>query len=247
MASPRTGAPRPGDRRARSRPSLQGIADLPARDRAYHDLRYRILTGRLAPGTTLLETELAALLSLSRTPVREATIRLAEEGLIAIRPRHGITVRSLTLNDVRDILDVLSALEIRAVELVARRGLARADHDRLLHLMDRMERATEAGDIAQWSEMDDDFHSTVAGLCGNDRLLSTLDEYWSQQYRPRMMIVPLRPKPTQSNIEHRRIVEALAAGDVEAARLAQQQHRARADRQQLDLLRDRLADGADRA
>ncbi|TRW99728.1 GntR family transcriptional regulator [Paracoccus sp. M683] len=226
---------------------MAGIAGLPARDRAYHDLRYRILTGRLAPGTTLLETELAALLSLSRTPVREATIRLAEEGLIDIRPRHGVTVRSLTLNDVRDILDVLSALEIRAVELVAKRGLGPEEHGRLLHMLDRMERLTEAGDIAQWSDMDDDFHSAVAGMCGNGRLLSALDEYWGQQYRPRTMIVPLRPKPTLSNIEHRGIVEALAAGDPEAARLAQQRHRARADQQQLDLLRDRLADGAEGA
>ncbi|AUH35326.1 GntR family transcriptional regulator [Paracoccus tegillarcae] len=221
---------------------MSGIAAMPARDRAYHDLRYRILTGRLAPGTTLLETELAALLSLSRTPVREATIRLAEEGLISIRPRHGITVLNLTLSDVRDILDVLSALEIRAVELVALRGLSDAEHDGLLQLLDRMERLTEAGDIAQWSNLDDDFHSSIAALCGNARLLRTLDEYWGQQYRPRMMIVPLRPKPTQSNIEHRRIVQALADRDAEAAREAQQKHRARADRQQLDLLRGRMAD-----
>lgn len=240
MARPKD-AP-PVTRRARQRPSLAGLTAMPARDRAYHDLRYRILTGRLAPGTTLLETELAALLSLSRTPVREAAIRLAEEGLIDVRPRHGITVRSLTLTDVRDILDVLSALEIRAVELVAQRGLTTPQHDQLTHLLDRMERATRSGDIAQWSDLDDDFHSTIAMICGNDRLLSTLDEYWAQQYRPRMMIVPLRPTPTQSNIEHRQIVDALAAGDPEAARLAQQQHRARADRQQLDLLRDLLAD-----
>lgn len=216
-----------------------------ARDRAYHELRYRILTGRLAPGTTLLETELAALLSLSRTPVREATIRLAEERLITIRPRHGITVRSLTLNDVRDILDVLSALEIRAVELVAARGLSTSEHDRLSALMDRMERVTEDGDIAQWSDLDDDLHSAIASLCGNERLLGTLDEYWGQQYRPRMMIVPLRPKPSLSNAEHRRIVAAIAARDVEAARKAQQDHRDRADRQQLDLLRGRLADGGE--
>ena len=53
------------NRATRPRPTLSGVEHMPARDRAYHDLRYRILTGRLAPGTTLLETELAALLSLS--------------------------------------------------------------------------------------------------------------------------------------------------------------------------------------
>ena len=59
------------------------------------------------------------LLGLSRTPVREAAIRLAEEGLVSIRPRHGITVVDLTLVDFRDILDVFSALEVRAVALAA--------------------------------------------------------------------------------------------------------------------------------
>ena len=108
------------NRATRPHPTLSGVEHMPARDRAYHDLRYRILTGRLAPGTTLLETELAALLSLSRTPVREAAIKLAEEGLVSIRARHGITVRDLSLRDVADILDVFSALEIRAVALVAR-------------------------------------------------------------------------------------------------------------------------------
>lgn len=244
MARPRKPGtpPQPAPRRARPRPTLSGIANLPARDRAYHDLRYRILTGRLAPGTTLLETELAALLSLSRTPVREATIRLAEERLITIKPRHGITVRPLTLNDVRDILDVLSALEIRAVELVAQRGLTESESDLLYQMLDRMERVTDANDIAQWSDLDDDFHSAIATMCGNERLLGTLDEYWGQQYRPRMMIVPLRPMPTLSNVEHRRIVDALAAGNVEAARESQRLHRERADRQQLNLLRDRMAD-----
>ncbi|KGJ06353.1 transcriptional regulator [Paracoccus halophilus] len=214
-----------------------------ARDRAYHDLRYRILTGRLAPGTTLLETELAALLSLSRTPVREAAIKLAEEGLVSIRARHGITVRELTLRDVAEILDVFSALEIRAVALVARRGLARAEHDHLAGLLDRMEQSTEAGDIARWSDMDDDFHAGMVSLCGNPRLLRTLGEYWGQQYRARMLILPLRPSPRQSDIEHREILAAVGAGNEDAARRLHQRHRARADAQQLALLTNRLPPG----
>lgn len=228
-------------RAARHHPTLAGLADLPARDRAYQDLRYRILTGRLAPGTTLLETELAALLSLSRTPVREAAIRLAEEGLVDIRPRHGITVRSLSLNDVRDILDVFSALEIKAVELVARRGISGTEAAQLNGLMDRMERATEAGDIARWSELDDDFHSALVAMCGNSRLQRELGEFWGQQYLARLMVVSLRPLPMQSDAEHRDIMAAIRASDPVAARDVHQRHRDRADLQQLALLRDHLA------
>ncbi|MDO5603636.1 MAG: GntR family transcriptional regulator [Paracoccus sp. (in: a-proteobacteria)] len=221
---------------------MAGVAGMPARERAYHELRYRILTGRLAPGTTLLETELAALLGLSRTPVREAVIRLAEEGLVTIRPRHGITVMAMTLSDVRDVLDVFSALEIRAVELVARRGLSDAEHAHLAQMLDRMERATEAGDIDRWSDMDDDWHATTVALCGNPRLLRTLGDYWGQQYRARVLIQRLRPRPLVSDAEHRRILAAIAAGDPVAARDAHQAHRDRADAQQLELLRGRLAE-----
>lgn len=216
---------------------------MPARDRAYQDLRYRILTGRLAPGTTLLETELAALLSLSRTPVREATIKLAEEGLVSIRARHGITVRDLSLRDVAEILDVFSALEVRAVALVARRGLSRTEYGHLSGLLDRMERYTESRNIERWSDADDDFHSNMVSLCGNERLQRTLGEYWGQQYRARLLILPLRPTPYQSDKEHREILAAVQAQDPEAARRTAEKHRVRADAQQLALLKNHLPPG----
>ncbi len=232
------------NRATRPRPTLSGVEHMPARDRAYHDLRYRILTGRLAPGTTLLETELAALLSLSRTPVREAAIKLADEGLVSIRARHGITVRDLSLRDVAEILDVFSALEIRAVALVARRGLSRTEHEHLASLLDRMERHTASGDIGRWSDLDDDFHSSMVSLCGNGRLQHTLGEYWGQQFRARMLVLPLRPSPHQSDKEHREILAAVHTRDEEAARAAHLRHRARADAQQLALLKSRLPPGA---
>ena len=231
------------NRATRPRPTLSGVEHMPARDRAYHDLRYRILTGRLAPGTTLLETELAALLSLSRTPVREAAIKLADEGLVSIRARHGITVRDLSLRDVAEILDVFSALEIRAVALVARRGLSKPEYDHLAGLLDRMERHTASGDIARWSDLDDDFHSSMVSLCGNGRLQRTLGEYWGQQFRARMLVLSLRPSPQQSDAEHREILAAVQARDEAGARHAHTRHRARADAQQLALLRTRLPPG----
>ena len=233
----------PISRAARPRPVPPGSAALNARDRAYLDLRYRILTGRLAPGTTLLETEIAGMLGLSRTPVREAVIRLAEEGLVLIRPRHGVTVVDLTLADFRDILDVFSALEVRAVALTASRPLRGADRDALTHLTQRMERATADGDIARWSDLDDDFHSTLVGLCGNPRLLRTIGEYWGQQYRGRRLILPHRPLPVASDREHRAILAAVVAGDAQAAHAAHLAHRARADRDQLALLHHALGPG----
>lgn len=227
-------------RAGRPVPSRDGITGLSARDRAYLDLRYRILTGALAPGLTLLESELAALLSLSRTPVREAVIKLEEEGLVAVRPRHGVTVKALTLQDVADILDIFSALEVRAVEIVARRGIPGAERAALEDILDRMETATRAGDISGWSDLDDEFHSRIVAMCDNLRLQEAISACWGQQYRARVAIVALRPSPMQSDIEHRGIVQALIAGDRALARTRHQAHRDRADTQQLALLRDYL-------
>ncbi|MTH33480.1 GntR family transcriptional regulator [Paracoccus limosus] len=214
---------------------MQGLTDMPARDRAYHDLRYRILTGRLAPGTTLLETELAALLSLSRTPVREAVIKLEEEGLVEVRPRHGVTVKALSLQDFAHILNVFSALEVRAFELAAERGLPLAEATRLERMLDEMEAVTER-DIARWSDLDDELHASVVAMCGNARLQDTISAFWGQQYRARLMILPLRPPPVDSNNEHRGILEALRLGDRALTRARHHAHRDRADAQQLALL-----------
>lgn len=230
-------------RAARPRPAPAGGAAPNARERAYADLRYRILTGRLAPGTTLLETEIAGMLGLSRTPVREAVIRLAEEGLVLVRPRHGVTVIDLTLADFRDILDVFSALEVRAVALTAAQPLRPEDRDALTQLTQRMERATAEGDIARWSDLDDDFHAMLVGLCGNARLQRTIGEYWGQQYRARQLILPHRPLPVASNREHALVLGAVLAGDPQAAHAAHLAHRARADRDQLALLHRATAPG----
>ena len=227
-------------RASRPVPSLQGLTEMPARDRAYHDLRYRILTGRLAPGTTLLETELAALLSLSRTPVREAVIKLEEEGLVEVRPRHGVTVKALSLQDFGHILNVFSALEVRAVELAAARGLTEPEAQALTRMLDQMEAATAAGDITRWSDIDDEFHAAIVALCGNQRLQDAISAFWGQQYRARLMILPLRPLPQDSDREHRLILAALRDGDRGLARERHNAHRDRADAQQMELLRRSL-------
>ncbi len=220
-----------------ARPGLgRSTSELSARERAYFDLRHRILTGRLAPGTTLLEAEIAGLLGLSRTPVREALIRLEEEGLVEIRPRRGVTVKSLGLRDIADILDIFSALEVRAVELAAAQDLPATLLEELDATLSEMEGATAAGDIPRWSDLDDRFHSLIVAACGNPRLQEAIGTYWARQYRARVMVVQLRPIPKQSDLEHREILAALRNRDRMLARKLHQSHRDRADAEQLALL-----------
>ncbi len=214
-----------------------------ARERAYESLRQRILLGHLAPGTTLLESEVASLLSMSRTPVREALIMLEGEHLIDIRPRRGMTVRRQSLQDLMQIYEVFSALEAMACRIVAREGLAPGVHARLSQLMTAMERATEREDVAGWSELDDAFHSAIAEASGNDRLRATLRTYWAEQFRARMAIVPYRPLPVRSNVEHRRLVDGLLSGDEFLAARLLQSHREHADAMAIELFRTHALSG----
>ena len=207
-------------------------------------MKYRILEGRLAPGTTLLENEVAKLLDMSRTPIREALIKLEEERLVAVRPRRGFTVLEQSIEDLVEIYEVFSTLEVRAARLAALGDNDPAALDRLVGLVDEMERATAMEDVAHWSHLDDTFHAGIVALCGNSRLQATLRSYWDEQYRVRMAIVPLRPLPTQSDLEHRAIVAAIRERDADRAEALHRRHRERADEQALRLLRGRMQQAA---
>ena len=88
-------------------------------ERAYRALKDLILSNELPAGSQLLEQEAALRLGMSRTPVREAMIRLEQDGVVEIRPRHGMRVLPVSAADMREIYDVLTSLEATAAEMVA--------------------------------------------------------------------------------------------------------------------------------
>ena len=105
-------AARPGRRPAKG----------PFADKAYRELRARILDNSMPSGEQYTEEELAAMLQMSRTPTREAMLRLAGEGLVEVRPRHGMRIKPVSQVDMREIYEVLTALESTAAALAAARS-----------------------------------------------------------------------------------------------------------------------------
>src|SRR3954469_6790368 len=85
---------------------------------AYLQIKQKILDNEYQPGSQVLEQDIAAALGLSRTPVREALVRLQQDGLLEIVPRHGVRISVLSPADMREIYEVLTTLEPAAVELV---------------------------------------------------------------------------------------------------------------------------------
>lgn len=143
------------------------------RERAYDELRARIVGLELAPGTRLIERDLAEELAVSRIPLREAMQRLQQDGLVVMVPRQGAIVSPFTVDDVRDLFDVRESLEVLAARLAAERadqaGLAALEAQ-----LDTARTATERQDKPAIAAANAGFHTIIVDLAANPLLESIL-------------------------------------------------------------------------
>jgi DNA-binding GntR family transcriptional regulator len=197
-------------------------------DRAYHEIRRRILDNHYPPAHQVLEHELAAELRMSRTPVREALVRLQNEHFVQLIPRHGMRVVPLSLQELRDVYEVLTALELTAIERLARSDLDRNTIEAIQKSLDDMDLAVKRRDVDAWAKADERLHRTLFTSCGNARLTAMADALWEQGHRARMTTVHLRASLEMSNHEHRAVVGAILRHDWRDARTRHARHRARA-------------------
>lgn len=200
---------------------------------AYEQIRRRILDNVWPPGHRALEQEVALALGMSRTPVHEALGRLHAEGLIEVIPRHGMRVLPVSPTDMREIYDILTALECMAAELLARRGPSDAELKPLVDATKAMTKALKADDLDAWAVADESFHAQLLELAGNRQLQATVLNYWDRAHRARLFTLRLRPKPVHSTAEHMQMVERLRAGDAEGAARVTRAHRQRANHELL--------------
>jgi DNA-binding GntR family transcriptional regulator len=211
-------------------------------DAAYRQIRRRILDNDWPPGHRALEQEVALALGMSRTPVREALLRLSADNLVELIPRHGMRVLPVSPADLAEIYQIVTALECLAVELLANRRPGAAALRPLVDATQSMDRALKSDDLDAWAAADEQFHLQLLTLAGNRQLQATMMNYWDRAHRARMFTLRLRPKPTRSTQEHRRMVERLLAGDADGAARVTRTHRERANAELLAICdRYRLA------
>jgi len=209
---------------------------LPQTLRAYRELRRRILDNEMPPNAQYLEQELADQLGMSRTPVREALIRLSEERLVEVRPRHGARVLPVSVDDMREIYEVMTELEALAARKLAERGLTSKEIRLLDTAVEDMDAALQAGDLRAWARSDETFHALLVDLTGNSRLSQVVTTFRDQAHRARMQTLKLRPKPVDSNRDHAAVVAAIRKRDAETAASTHRQHRQKAGAMLLMLL-----------
>ncbi|MBV9078709.1 MAG: GntR family transcriptional regulator [Methylobacteriaceae bacterium] len=186
-------------------------------------LRDEIVAMRLLPGAPLSDRELALRFGVSRTPLREALIRLAEEGLVEIRPQSGTAVARIPLGAIPEAVVIRQALEGATVELAAARG-PELGTDRLAATIARQEACAAASDQDSFHEADEAFHETVAALSGHPGIWRVVRQAKRQIDRCRRLTLPALGRMGQVIAEHRIILGAIEAGDVPAAREAMRAH-----------------------
>ena len=185
------------------------------RDTVHDRLRDAIVDGTLAPGEVVRDTELAAWLGVSRTPVREALLRLGGTGLVRAAPGRSTVVAEIDLDEVRQAHAVVATMHRLAVaEAVAH--LAPGDLDAMRRANERFAAALDRGDTDAALAADDDFHAIAVDLSGNRALATVLDQFGPVVRRLERLRFASHAGAESVSL-HDRLVEACAAGDVEAA------------------------------
>jgi DNA-binding GntR family transcriptional regulator len=186
-------------------------------DRVVEHVFRKIVSGEFPPGAKLTEDQLATQVDVSRTPVREAVKRLADLGLIVVRPRSGLEVAAVDEQDVREVRVVREALEVLAVQLAAPR-LTETDIERLQAIQQQCEKLVEAGaDRLRIFRQDSRLHLTLVRMAGNGHLTDTFKRLDAKVMLCRMHLCADREKIARDVRDHRDILAALENGDLETA------------------------------
>jgi DNA-binding GntR family transcriptional regulator len=183
-----------------------------ARDQAYGALRKAIVGAELEPGRRLSENQLAELIGVSRTPVRDALARLRDERLVAIVPQLGTFVTFIDEEAVADAHFVREALEVGAVRIAARQ--ARPEELQALHdNLDAQGRAVAQDDAQAFARLDDDLHRLLCDLSGREVAWRLSERTRGQLDRVRLLSLPEAGYRDQMLAEHRAVVAAVADHD----------------------------------
>jgi len=187
---------------------------------AYQTIRRKIIELELAPGGTFTETKLADSLGVSKTPVREALVRLHHDGLVEAMPRAGYLVRPVTLNTTKDLCVFRSIVEPKAAEMAAARPIPAATLARLRELSEHQLATRYPSDragVERFLRDHFEFQSIIANCCGNDRLAASVIGVLNDLER--VLRLSLGDLPWSEGRADQRItiVNAIADGDPAAA------------------------------
>lgn len=194
-----------------------------AAERVYHHVKQAVLDRSYEGGTLLSEGELADAVGVSRTPVREALLRLEVEGLLKLYPKKGALVLPVSAQEIADVVETRLLVEQHAVAKVFPAGPQLLG--RLEELLEEQKLHAAAGDLAAFAVTDRCFHVEIVRAAGNSILAHLYDQLRDRQLRMGVATMHAEPDRIAKNItEHTEILQALRAGDAAFASGLVQRH-----------------------
>ena len=193
-------------------------------DSVYMELRGKILSRELKPAQRLLEVKIANEMGVSRTPVREALRRLANEGLVKIVPNSGARVASPSSHEMDNSYSVRGYLENMRVELACRTGMDKRTLERLDGLVRDGDAAYDAGDVDAFLAANNDFHRVIAEAGKNYVLSEYVDNIIQRTNVYIYFYSKFIEAENKSSGEHRAILRAIAQRDRIGAQELMKQH-----------------------
>jgi DNA-binding GntR family transcriptional regulator len=203
----------------RGRPPQRATAS----SRIYSELRSELVAMRRRPGEAISESEIALRYGVSRTPVREAILKLSDEGLLDVFPQSGIFVSRIPLAALPEAIIIRRALEETTARLAAER--ATASQVLQLHaIVERQREADKAGDRVAFHQADELFHATIADVAGHPGIWTLIQHVKVHVDRYRQLTLPVTGRMTQVIAEHEPILAAIEARDPQGAGIAMERH-----------------------
>ncbi|HWF51004.1 MAG TPA: GntR family transcriptional regulator [Solirubrobacteraceae bacterium] len=199
-------------------------------DRAYEELRDRIVTLRIAPGAPIDEDVIGQELAMGRTPVREAIKRLSLENLVTVFPRRGTFASEINITDLAHISDVRAVLEGHAARRAAER-ITEAQRAELDDLLEELGRSRGSDDLEALIALDAHVHRFIYRCAANPYLEETLGRYFNLSIRIWHLVLDRLPHLFARVHEHDDVLRAIAAGEAERARAILADHIATFERE----------------
>ncbi|SHL49075.1 transcriptional regulator, GntR family [Bradyrhizobium lablabi] len=212
---------------ARSAPAVHRRNGRPraatAASKIYSDLRTELVSLQRLPGEVISEAEIALSYGVSRTPVREAILKLSDEGLLEIFPQSGIFVSRIPIAALPEAIIIRKALEATTAQLAAER--ATASQILGLHaILQRQREASAAKDKDTFHRADEMFHATIAEVAGYPGIWTLILQVKVHVDRYRLLTLPQQGRIPRVIEEHEAILAAIERHDLVAARSAMEFH-----------------------
>jgi DNA-binding GntR family transcriptional regulator len=194
---------------------LMKNSKIPLTDEAYNKIKKLIINLHFRPGEVIFTQQLASELNISRTPTREALVKLAQEGLLTRTDSRKFQVAEVNEDYITDLYDLRECFETTAVTQIFSK-INQKDIDILENQLSEMNKALMEGDVDKFFNLDNHFHNYFVNLYNNKLMISFMNQLMDKQQRIRYITFYISNRMNETINEHRQILDGIKEGNLDS-------------------------------